>query len=400
LRIAVFASAFHPHVGGVEELCRQLALEYRRQDHAVVILTNRWPRSLPDHEVIDGIVVRRLAFRAPDAGLKSQITYHLTQGWVVDEVCRILTAAGTEVIHVQCVGANGYYASIAAEQLSLPLVVTLQGELSMDATGLFERSAFARSTLRKCLRDADAVTACSRQTLGEAERWFGGELFGDRGSVIYNGIAIEDAKTAPFSHHRPYVLAIGRHVPQKGFDLLLRAFARLVADPGINQDLILAGDGTEHASLVALAHELSLGDRVRFTGRVDHATAMKLFAGCLFFVLPSRHEPFGIVNLEAMAAGKAVVATRVGGVPEIVHDNVNGLLVPPEDETRLAQAISTLAGSETLRESMGTAAAQHARRFEWSKIAAEYLHCYEQVLGRAPVSKAPDRPVDVETSRC
>ena len=132
----------------------------------------------------------------------------------------------------------------------------------------------------------------------------------------------------------------------------------------------------------ATSDRLGLGDRVTFPGRVDHATAMRLFAGCSSFVLPSRHEPFGIVNLEAMAAGKAVVATRVGGVPEIVTDGENGLLVEPEDSAELATALRRLADDAALRERLGAAGRQRAEGFTWPAIASAYLDVYETVLDR------------------
>ena len=96
---------------------------------------------------------------------------------------------------------------------------------------------------KRPLAEADAITACSRQTLSEAEEWFGAAI-GTRGRVIYNGISLQDAREAkPHQRRRPYILAIGRHVPQKGFDVLLRAFGKLVAAGESTHDLILAGDG-------------------------------------------------------------------------------------------------------------------------------------------------------------
>jgi len=281
------------------------------------------------------------------------------------------------VLHVQCVSCNAAYALVAKERMELPLVVTLQGELTMDAAQLFQRAAWAQRAMRQSLEEADAITACSRQTLEEAQAWFG-RPFGERGRVIYNGIAPDDSVAEPFGHPRPYVLAIGRHVPQKGFDVLLRAMANAVAAADFDHDLVLAGDGPEHERLRELAAQLGLGTRVTFTGRVDHAKAMRLFAGCSFFVLPSRREPFGIVNLEAMAAGKAVLAARVGGVPEIVSDGVNGVLVRPDDAETLAAAIRRLASDEALRQRLGEAGRNRAAGFRWPAIAEQYIEVYRK----------------------
>lgn len=96
-------------------------------------------------------------------------------------------------------------------------------------------------------------------------------------------------------------------------------------------------------------------------------------------MLPSRHEPFGIVNLEAMAAGKAVLATRVGGVPEVVVDGETGILVPPGDPEALAEGIRRLAGDPALRERLGAAGRERARLFSWDVVTEQYLEVYRKV---------------------
>ena len=174
------------------------------------------------------------------------------------------------------------------------------------------------------------------------------------------------------------MFAIGRHVRQKGFDILLRAYAG-AALPG--RDLLLAGDGPEKGSLEKLAAELGLGSQVHFLGRTDRKTTASLFAGCEWFVLPSREEPFGIVNLEAMAAGKAIIATRVGGVPEIVADGVNGILVEKENVAALAAALRQLAGNPAQRAQLGAAGRTRAQQFAWPNIAERYAAVYTAAGG-------------------
>lgn len=374
MNIALFASAFHPHIGGVEELCRQLAHEYQARGHTVAVFTERWPRSLPADEIHAGIPVHRFPFRVWSEGWKAKVKFLATHRLVRRRLLARLKAFRPDVLHVQCVSNNARYALEIQARTGVPLVVTLQGELTMDAQQVFQRSALARDTLRRALRRADAVTACSQQTLAEAAAFFG-EPLGERARVVYNGIAAGAADhVVPFSHLCPYVLAIGRHVPQKGFDVLLRALADL-RDRGQPCDLILAGDGPEHPALRALADDLRL-TKVLFVGRVDHARAMSLFAGCTVFVLPSRHEPFGIVNLEAMAHARPIVASRVGGVPEIVADDENGLLVPPGDSPALADALGRLLADEGLRQRLGHAGRERAAGFTWPTIAGEYLEVY------------------------
>jgi glycogen(starch) synthase len=373
MNIAIFASAFYPHVGGVEELCRQLAHAYRAAGHECIILTNRWPRSLPEFEEYEGIPVYRLAMRVPEGSLKARANYRLTHNSIRREMLSILRRHKIDVLHVQCVSSNGFYALLAKRELGLPLVVSTQGERTMDAGRLYEKSPFANRILRELLKEADAISACSENTLNDLAEWYGSD-FGDRSRVIYNGIRLADFDAAlKFEHRRPYILGIGRLVPQKGFDVLIRAFAHAGIE---SHDLVIAGEGAERGALEALVAETGIGGRVRFLGRADRAQIVALFCGCEFFVLPSRMEPLGIVNLEAMAAGRAVIASRVGGVPEIVQDGETGLLVPAEDIPALATAIQRLALDHGLRERLGVAGRGRVKSFDWEAIAEKYLELY------------------------
>ncbi len=385
MNVAIFASAFYPHVGGVEELVRQLAHTYQARGVSPIIITNRWPRSLPSYEQYEGIPTYRLALRTPEPSLKSKVSYTLTHGSVRRSVLDVLRTHRIDVMHVQCVSCNGYYALLAKRETGLPLVVTAQGERTMDATGLYQRSKFMNDVLRALLKEADRITACSRATLLDLEQYFGAP-FGERARVVLNGISLDDFDGVdPYQHPRPYVLGIGRMVRQKGFDVLIKAFAEAGADLA-GHDLLLAGEGAERAGLEQLAASLGLGTRVQFLGRADRRLAVRLFKGCAWFVLPSRHEPLGIVNLEAMAAGKAVIASDTGGVPEVVADGETGILVPTEDPSALSKAMCDLAADPKRLKGLGTAGAARVREFTWAAIADQYLDLYRQASARGPVA--------------
>ncbi len=384
MNIAIFASAFHPHFGGVEELCRQLALEYRRRGLGAIVVTNRWPRNLPREEIFEGIPVLRFAMRTPTGNMRGRLNYRLTHA----AICRSMTAAlrrhAIDLLHIQCVSSNGLYALHAKQVLGLPLVTTLQGELTMDAAGLYQKSEYARALLRRVLANSDAITGCSARTLRDGEIFYG-KPFDSRGHVVFNGASVDDFdKGEPFTHARPYILAIGRIVPQKGFDTLLRAYA--VANP-LTHDLIIAGDGPELPALKDLARDLGISKRVLFPGRADRPAAVALFRGASFFVLPSRaDEGLPVVCAEALAAGKAVVATRSGGTPEAVLHEAQGLIVEKEDVTALAAAIARLSSDETLLAHLAAGAKARAQRFSWPTIASQYLALYHTLL---PSQHAP-----------
>ncbi len=377
MKIALFASRFYPHVGGVEELVRQLAHQERLRNELPLIVTNRWPKDLPAVEEFEGMPLRRYNFRVPEKTWKQMggaILFGPSTLWAL---CSALKAHGADLLHVQCVSSNAYYALWAKRVLRRPLVISLQGELTMDASQVFQKSAFARSLMRRALTEADAVTACSAQTLRDAEAFYGKPL-GDKARVIMNGVTLADfAQGETYRHPRPYILGIGRLVPQKGFDVLIRAFAK----SGIaSHDLMLVGEGSEEAELKRLITDLGLSGRVFMPGRADRAGAVAYFNGCSFFVLPSRMEPMGIVLFEAMAAGKAIIASEVGGVPENVRHEQTGLLVPGDDPDALSLALCRLEADTELRERLAAAGSRYVQDYDWARIAEQYAEVYKRVL--------------------
>jgi glycogen synthase len=381
-RAGILASAFFPHIGGVEELVRQLGHALGDLGGQPTIFTNRWPASLPPHEIVEGLTVYRFAFRAPDGGIRGLGAAAASNPLTLARYVRALRDERCELIHVQCVSTAAWFALQASRILRVPLVVTLQGELTMDATALYERSRSARHTLRQLLRHADAITACSQATLTDAERW-AGYSFGPRARVIHNGVRVADfADAVPHYEGVKYVFGVGRHVRQKGFDVLLEAAAVLTRDPEFHHRVLLAGDGPERGPLERRAKELGLGDSVRFLGATGRAETAELFRGASVFVLPSRQEPFGIVNLEAMAAGTPVVATAVGGVPEFVANGATGILVKPGDPQALANAIRESIVEPARAAERIRSGAQVARQHDWSVIAEHYVDVYRSVTHR------------------
>ncbi len=375
MNIALFPSAFHPSLGGVEELSRQLAHALKRRGHGVIILTNRWPRDLPSYEQFEGLEVHRLAFRSPKANWKARLSFAASHRAIVGQTVRL--CRDCDLLHVQCVAPQAFYALEAASRLKLPLVTTSQGERTMDATRVYERSRFLNSTLRRVVDCSAQFSACSLDTLHDLERWRG-QPFGARGRVIENGIRVADFENAPpFESSTPFVFALGRMVPQKGFDLLIDAWSK--ADLS-GWKLLIAGDGPQKSALQDQI-EASGRDDIELVGRATRPQVASYLAGCEFFVLPSRHEPQGIVNLEAMAAGRAVLAADVGGVSEIV-DASCGVLVAGDSAPALALGLKMLADNPPLRQKLGAAGALKARQFDWDAIAVRYETIYEAALSR------------------
>jgi len=376
-RVALFPSAFHPSLGGVEELTGQLALQMVKKGGGVLICTNRWPRALPAKEWWKGVLVHRFPFRLPEDNLKARVSFRLTGMRILREVVRALVRFRAEVVHVHCVSANAWYAARAAEALGLPLVVSSHGERTMDANGLYEKSPLYNRILRDVLGRARWVTACSKATLGDLQTYWGRD-FPNGQSVVYGGVG-EDAFCAAsaWQHPVPYIFALGRLVKQKGFSELLKAFA-LADVPGVN--LLLAGEGPERETLTELRDSLGLCGKVHFVGRADRAQVRSLFSGCIGLVVPSLREPMGIVALEGMAAGKPLVVSAVGGLREIVPEGAGARHVAPGDVGQLAEGIVWLANR---RETVGaTGLGERVADFLWANIAQKYAEIYEKIARR------------------
>jgi len=237
-----------------------------------------------------------------------------------------------------------------------------------------------------CARSA-AITACSEALAEEIRADLPG--LADRVRAVPNGVdpaRVRAAAEAPPRSARPYIACVATYEHKKGQDVLLGAFARLAGDyPEL--DLVLAGRRAECWDVFqGLATGLGLGERVRFLAGLEHGAALGVIREARLFVLPSRYEPFGIVLLEAGVLGVPVVASRVGGIPQVVRDRVDGLLVPPGDPAALEAALrDLLEDPERARLLARSLKRRVAAEFSWERAADRYL----ALAGVASAGPAP-----------
>jgi glycosyltransferase involved in cell wall biosynthesis len=217
--------------------------------------------------------------------------------------------------------------------------------------------------------------------------------------LIPNGVAVDAfrrslADRAAFrAEHRISADAVvfvtaGRLSAQKNHALLVKAFAAAF-DTDPNRHLLIAGEGALASDLRAQAASLGVGDRVHLLGlRTDLA---RVFSAADVFALSSGWEGHPLIVMEALAAGLPVIATSVGGVPEIVDNGVTGLLLPPGDTQAFSESMRTLAASPDMRAAMARVAAAASRRFDVSVMTAAYADAYRRIAGRLAAPAAENR---------
>lgn len=300
--------------------------------------------------------------------------------------------ADAELVHSHTWYAN-LAGHLAATLYTIPHVMTvhslepLRPWKSEQLGGGYALSSWCE---RVALESAAAVIAVSSGMRSDVLATYP-SLPADRVHVIRNGIDTDeyapDEATDVLDRNgidpgRPTVVYVGRVTRQKGLPVLLRAAELL--DPEV-QIVICAGQADTpelSAEVTTLVSHLgaSRSGVIWLDGMLPKAQVIQILSHAMVFACPSLYEPLGIVNLEAMACGTAVVASNVGGIPEVVMDAQTGLLVPSGDHVLLAEAISSLVGDPARAAAMGQLGRQRVKaEFSWASIAAQTAALYTEL---------------------
>jgi glycosyltransferase involved in cell wall biosynthesis len=275
-----------------------------------------------------------------------------------------------------------------ARARSLPFVVSLKGviadELKNERGWVRVLLAIQARWERLNARRADIVIAPSRYSADVARREYG--VAAEKIVVVPEPIELERwtslfAAAAPRPRGGPTILCVARMYPRKRVGDLLEAAALLRPRiPGARVRIVGKGPGWEDA--VRLHAKLGLGETVTLLGDVSRDRLAEEYVSADIFCLPSVQESFGIVFLEAMAAGLPVVACRAAAVPEVVEDGVTGLLVPPRDPAGIARALEALAVDPERARAMGEAGRRAVAAYVPERVAARFLEAVRLGLER------------------
>jgi len=342
---------------------------YRDAGHAVSVVSIR-------SATIPGVDIH--TFAVGPVNTPNRFWTLLSYARLAVSVRRAVRSCSADIVNPHFVTTSGTLARIAGFH---PIVLTAWGSDVIPADGR-RLGLIARVLNRWAIAGADRVTVASRYLAA----WVGQASPSAKVEIVPFGV-----DTVWFSPHREgdrpverFTIGIVKSLePRYGINVTIEAMAHVVeAMPDAR--LTVAGSGTEEARLRALVGDLSLESNVTFLGRVDHDAVPALMDTFDVLVNPTVvPEAFGVVVLEGSASGLPVIATDVGGVPEVCIDGTTGIMIPPRDPRALADAVIRLASDPALRRSMGVAGRAFVdERFEWSTNVAAMLRVFESARKR------------------
>jgi len=359
---------YPPEVGGLEShvhfLCRALV----ERGHRVDIVTSRSMPNTPPHEIRDGVHVWRTWFPG-----KSGPGWVAHAGGSIPRALRV--SAGCDILHAQAFQSIPPLQVVRAVR-RVPLVATLH-------TSHFLRLAAQRpwrAGLGRLVRSVDAALASSREIASVAESLAPGTSV----EPVTNGV-----DTSVFRRVRPELqpapegrarLVVPRRLFAKnGVEHLVRALPRIITE--VDAEAVLIGDGPDRARLEALATELGLADRVHFLGARAHEEMPGLLSSGDLAVIPSLMEATSVAALECMACEVPVAASNVGGLPEIVDNQVGDLFAPADPED-LARVVTVLLRRNDLRDLGAHARARVVERWSNRRLVDRHLEIYRELIQR------------------
>ncbi len=309
----------------------------------------------------------------------------------VNTMLKLTAERRFDVIHAHWVLPNAPTAALAARWRNVPLVVSLHGSDVFMA----EKNSLFGSAARMSFNRAAWITACSDELMNRAIALGADE---NKTELIPYGadakaFHVQSADAARvranlnLNAKDVMILAVGRMVYKKGFEFLLAALPQIL-QRAPNARLVLVGYGDLRDDLESKAHSLGLNGHVTFAGRVPREEIPAYFAAADIVAVPSVRDEAGNVDglpnvvLEGMAAGKAIVASNIAGLTDVIENGASGILVPEKDAPALAKAIVSLAQDTALRERLGAQGrTQVHEKLNWHNVARRFIDVYKRVIG-------------------
>jgi len=384
MNVLLLNNEFHPIGGGGATVTRYVGGYLAAQGHDVRLVTSSF-HDLPREEEVDGIRV----YRAPALRRKadySSVFELLTYTASASLACaRLLREFRPDVVHAHFAVPAGAIAWLLRRRYGIPYAIYMGGSDVPGANPGRYRRLYPLLTpfIRRFFREASFVSGASQRLIDLARAVHPSSDY----AFIPNGADLQRFRPASPPPEPPVrILSVGRLIPRKGFQHLIEALPRVIAESGPGVMLQIVGTGDYEAELRRLAVSLGVADHVEFLGAIPYDQLHHTYADAHIFAMVSLAEGMPLALLEAMACGLPVVASRVAGNEDVVEDGDCGYLVTPEDVGEIAEALSHLVNDPGLRRTMGQRSRALSCAYDWRTIAQQYERALLQIA-------TPSRPV-------
>ena len=382
-KICLVTHFFPPHMGGIEKVSYEQSKRLTKSDYQIDVLTSKI-KGRNEHPA-KGITV--FHYSTLNLAERIGVPYPLLSIEAYRKFAQVIKKC--DLVHAHGhVYMSSYMAGKVAKKYKKPFILT-QHNTFIDYQSMLNILEHLNDlTIGKAvLKDADRVIVVSKKT-----REYVLKLGADKSktSVIYNGVDIdhfhprnkgESRKKLSLPKNRKIILSVRRLVYKNGLDTLIES-APLVARDHPDTLFVVAGKGPSRKLIEDRIKELGIEDNIKLTGFVPDKLLPVYYDATDYFVLPSASgEGLPLVLLEAMACGLPVIATTVGGTPEIIKHMKNGVLVPPRNPEAMAETISKLLSEERLGPAIGEEARRIVEdRFTWEKNLRQLQSIYSEFL--------------------
>jgi glycosyltransferase involved in cell wall biosynthesis len=358
MKIAILVNLFPPKwLAGTEIATYYMAEHLAQRGHEVHVITSL-DEGLPEKSCEKGFHIHRLP--------RVRIRFVGVLAFWVD-IVRTLQKIKPDIVHAQSFG-SGMPALLSNRLLKIPYVIYGRG------ADVYLPDWFTKLTAKGILKNASTVIALTEHMKDAMQAIYSRDII-----VVPNGINLNEVAEKETEGGNPSkrVLFVGRLHPVKEVQYLLGAM-KMVHQELPEAKLILVGDGEEREHLENLTDSLGIRECVEFAGRVPHERVKDYMNQAEVFVLSSLSEGFPVTILEAMACGLPIVATRVGGIPDIIEDGTNGYLVDTMNQEQLAEALLKLLQDEKLRRDISGNNREKAKKYRWDAVAATLEGIYQK----------------------
>ena len=357
----IYDDVRNPWCGGGGALRVKRVNEYLSSSNQITVLTGNFPGA--QNETIQGVEYRRVGCKS--SYLLSRVSFAMLIPFHMKRF-------KSDIVINDCSFFAPCFADLYTERPVVNVIHHLMGGHAFRIYTLFGFLPFVFE--RIFLRISKNVITSAKSIREDIyERYPGKRIIN-----IANGISDVLFHLEP--EEEDFILFLGRiDVYMKGLDILLESFSR-IRNKAVSLKIAGSGKKADVKRLVKLISDNGLEERVKFLGRVSETDKLELLRTCLFLVMPSRFEGWGITALEANAAGKPVLGTKINGMSEAVVDRKTAILIPPEDIEQLKETIDYLINNDDVRAKLGGEGRAWVKQYSWDSIAKQQYNFYESML--------------------